>query len=378
MANTFTNVIPQLLAQGLLVLRQQAIMARLVNRDYGTDARQKGDTIDVPIASEITARNVSPAVTWATNQSSAPTKVQIQLDQWKEASFYLTDKEMAEVVDGIMPMQASAAVKALANAVDSYILGKYKGIYSAGGTAGTTPFATNTGAFDTARRMLNQTLAPLEDRFVVLDPLAEANANALVQFREAHKRGDQDVIINGNIGHVLGCDWYLDQNIPQHTKGTLSPTTSVLTKAAYATGVTTVTLDRATLTGTLKTGDIFTLAGDTQQYVVAATATAAANAIAVTIQPALAKSVASNVAATIVANHRVNLVAHRDAFAFVSRPLAESQMAGLGVWSAATDPISGLSLRLEVARQYKQTTWSFDILYGAALVRPQLAARILG
>ena len=42
------------------------------------------------------------------------------------------------------------------------------------------------------------------------------------------------------------------------------------------------------------------------------------------------------------------------------------------------DPISGLSLRVEVTREFKQTRVSYDILYGGALVRPQLAALILG
>jgi hypothetical protein len=43
-----------------------------------------------------------------------------------------------------------------------------------------------------------------------------------------------------------------------------------------------------------------------------------------------------------------------------------------------TDPQTGITLRLEVSRQYKQVTWEFDILWGAKLVRPELATRIAG
>lgn len=42
------------------------------------------------------------------------------------------------------------------------------------------------------------------------------------------------------------------------------------------------------------------------------------------------------------------------------------------------DPQTGIVLRLEVSRQHKQIVWEFDILYGARLVRPELAVRILG
>ena len=379
MANTLTQVIPQIMAQGLLALREQSIMARLVNRDYESDAKEKGDTVDVPIPSAITARNVAAGPVPVTIPNVSPTKVQIQLNQWKEAPFYLTDKDMEEAMDGVIPMQASEAIKALANAMDSHILAQYTGIYSAAGTAGTTPFATNNAVFRTARKLMHKTLAPARDRRCVLDPDAEENAIGLSEFLKADERGDQGGIIEGNIGRKLGADWFMDQNMPTHAVGTLSPTTSVLTVAAYAIGVTTLSLDRATLTGTLVTGDIFTLAGDTQQYVITATATAATNAIAVAIDPPLKVAVASNVAATFVAAHVVNLVFHRDAFAFVSRPLAMSQIQGIGsLFSAATDPLSGLSLRLEVSRQHKQTAWSYDVLYGAKLVRAELAARLMG
>ena len=72
---------------------------------------------------------------------------------------------------------------------------------------------------------------------------------------------------------------------------------------------------------------------------------------------------------------------HPQAIGFASRTLADSssRSGSLGsVFSTAVDPISGVALRLEVNRQYKQTTWSFDCLYGATLIRPELACRIMG
>ena len=63
MANTITNVLPKILARGLMALREQAIMPALVNGDYSTEAAMKGDTIDVPIPSALSVSDVAPSNT---------------------------------------------------------------------------------------------------------------------------------------------------------------------------------------------------------------------------------------------------------------------------------------------------------------------------
>lgn len=85
MANTLTTVIPQLLAQGLLALRQNAVMPRLVNRSYSVDAAQKGSVVNIPIPSAVTAAAVTAAITVPANADQTPTQAQITLNQWYEA-----------------------------------------------------------------------------------------------------------------------------------------------------------------------------------------------------------------------------------------------------------------------------------------------------
>ena len=146
--------------------------------------------------------------------------------------------------------------------------------------------------------------------------------------------------------------------------------------ASYTAGESTVNIDDTSLSGTVVIGDLFTVAGDTQVYTVTANATAATNAIAgMAFTPTSQVAWADDAVITFKASHTANLAFHRDAFALVTAPL---ESGGMGDIMSIQDPVTGLILRLEQRRDYKQTTWEFDILYGVKTVRPELAARILG
>lgn len=381
MANTMTEVMPKLLAQGLLALRQQAIMPRLVNRAYETQAADRGSTINVPIPSAIAAQAVSPAATPPSTADIIPTSVAIQLTEWWEAPFYLTDKDLLEIMDGVIPMQASEAIKSLANKIDQTILGKYVGVYGWAGTAGTTPFGTDLSEYTEARTVLNRQLAPINDRRVVLNPDAEGNALLLRAFQDASFGGGTGVILEGQIGRKVGAEWWMDQNMPSHTTGAATAGTIALDDTvARAVGTTTLHMDGFSVKPSV--GDVFTIAGDTQTYVVTASTTLAGTDSDVSFQPGLMVAIPAvdgNEVVTFKASHAVNLAFHRDAFAFASRPLLDTNFPDMQVaMQSAVDPLSGVTLRLEITREHKRWRWSFDTLFGAALVRAQLAARIAG
>jgi hypothetical protein len=385
MSNTITYVTPQLLAQGLMALRERAVMPRLVNRGYESLAAQRGNVINIPVPSAITARTITPSVTMNSNVDSSPTTVAVTLDQWYEAPFQLSDNDALSTIAGFIPMQASEAIKALANTMDKFILGKHVGIYSKGGTAGTTPFSTSIAAAATARVALNQCLAPIDDRRAVLDPSAEGNFLSLANILQADQRGDQGGIIQGTIGRKLGVDWYMNQNVTsqQFTPGTGWATGFIASTVAGAVGDTTLNIINATASGTIKVGDMFRLTADSANnhgYVVTVAATVSATvAVAITFTPPLKTTVATGATLVVVSIPYIpNLMFHRDAFAFVSRPLSQSQSSVGNIFTSPVDPISGVALRLELSRQYKQDTYSYDVLYGAKLVQAALAAKILG
>jgi len=375
MSNTLTYVAPVLLAQGLMALRQNTIMPWLVNRDYESAAAEKNTSITIPIPSAVAVQDVIPGAYSTNTPDLSPTGVSLTLDAWKEAPFYLSDKDMAEAMDGTIPMQASEAVKSLANTVDAAILGLYTGVYGYTGTAGTTPFASDTTDATGARKVLNNQLAALGDRRMVIDADAEANALNLRAFQDMSFSGDAKGIIEGQINRKLGFDWFMDQNVMTHTVGTHTALYQV-DQTNVAVGDVSINVD--TGTGTWLIGDIFTVAGDTQTYVVTANELTGGSDKTLAFLPAAKVAWADDALITWKSSHIVNLAFHRGAFVFASRPLVDNSD-GLGnLIQSATDPVSGISLRLEISREHKRTRFSYDILYGVKLVRAELACRVAG
>lgn len=374
--NTLTEVVPQLLAQGMLALRQMAVMPRYVNRAYERIAGEKGSSIDVPIPSAITAQAVTPSYVPPDDAGVVPTSINIALNQWWEAPFFLNDKEMLEIQAGVIPMQASEAIKSLANKIDTLIIEKAEAsFYQVAGTAGVTPFANDLSEFLTADQLLNDSLTPQDNRFMAVSSRAKANAMGLRAFQDASYRGDTAGMIKGEIGEKLGAFWFMDQNLTRHTSGTGAGYT--VDTAGAAAGLKTVPVAGGAL-GTLLSGDKISFSGHEQTYVLTAAGTGGSTVTSISFEPALTSAVVVGETITLVPSHRHNLLFHRDALALASRPFAGSDPLGLGTYQSAVDPISGLALRLEVSRQHKRTRWSFDILCGVGAPRPQFGTIILG
>ena len=384
-SNTLTAILPMILARGLMALRSRVLMTRLVNTDYSMEAKKKGSTIDVPVTASLTATNVAPAAyPEAPGNVTIPT-VQISLSNWMKASFGLTDKELGQIEsqNDFIPLEMSAAFEALASAINDSVFAEYVGVYGLVGTAGTTPFGSGVEVTSAtlARRLLNVQKCPAANRRAVLDFTAEANALALSQFSDADKVGSGDVKISGEIGMKFGILWNADDAVPTHTRGAIGDG-AMTVNGVNAKGAATLSIAKAVgASWSAVEGDILTIAGDDQQYVITADTTVVHNAnTSVPISPVLAAATSGSEAITTVDSHVVNLAFHRDAFALAMRAPDEALKEVFNPDNSYTmeDPVTGLVMRLEIIRMYKQIMWELDCLWGAKLVRPQYAVRIAG
>lgn len=381
----------------LSVLRENSVTPKLVTNYSSKQGIGYGQTITVNDLEPLEVRDVTPGVTFPSaglNDLTATSKV-ITLNRWKEVPYVITDQDVYDIQSGIWPRAFEEAVRAIANKIDTDLLTHiYKQAYHTVGTPGTTPFASSFLEAQQAGRILSTAKAPKEERYFVIDEIAAANIAGLPQLVNVNQAGTSDVAINGFISGFrrAGFDWNENQNVLTHDPGVATGNT-VAIDAAGAVGATTIVIDNgagAAPTNLPIVGDKFTIAGSTQKYTVLAVTAASptANEATLTIQPALDQTIADGDLVTfITANFTANVFFHKSAIGFASRPLADdairSMLRGSGDRNVRTsmtefDPVSGLTLRMEICELYKQVAISLDALYGFEVVRPDLVGVCYG
>ena len=384
MANNISNAVPIMVSRGLAVLREHIATARNVNTDFTDEVAAAGDTINMTVPSSLTAAPVVPSAVPPTPQDSTPGKVTINLNRWEETNFHLTDKESAEIDPNsrFIQLQTDEAVRALGNQINKSILDEHTGVFGFVGTAGTTPFASDVTDLNALDRVLGEQRAPLGNRRLIMDFAATEAAKNLSQLTSSEIVGTPEVPLTGFMGARYGFDLFTDAQIPTHTAGTLMGTPIAKAATAQAVGLKAIVVDTGVAGAVaLLKGDIITFVGQTQTYVVTADATEAiaSTDVTVNIEPGLVVALAGSEAISVKSTHVVNLGFHRDAFALAMRPLGTGNVrTNANIVSEVTDPETGVSLRLSVVQAWKQTIFSFDALWGAKLVRPELAVRLAG
>lgn len=374
-----TLLTPSIIAQeALATLYAQTVMLPLVHRDYSEEYASVGDTITVRKPATFAAQDFGTAGSISA-QTVTESSVAVVMNQHWDVSFEVTSKEMTLNVTDFREQLLVPAMQAHAQNVDAILCGLYKDIYTNYGTAGTTPGTVVD--VTSVRQKMQEAKVPVFDRRFVVGPAADAKLLQQEAFTNMQWNAvaNADALNEAALGRKFGFDFFSGQNVVSHSNGTIAHTGTFAVNGALAAGATTMAVDGSTtLTGIWKKGSLFTFAGDTQVYTVAAdTAAASGNAIAaVTFQPPTAATVADNVVITRIADHVANLAFHRNAFAFVSRPLARPMG---GVESEIVN-WNGLSVRVvyDYNSSNKKNIVSLDMLFGVKTLDPARAVRVLG
>ena len=380
-----TNILSTLASMGLATLRERLALVLIANREYERmiTGASRFATVNVAVPASVATRTVAPDVVPPSVTTVTPTSVAITLDQWKEAPFAMDDKGIIQVDNGILPMQAKEAIKSLANGIEDYLWSLLAAkVSNYAGVAGTTPFGSGLDDFLAADKNLNDNLADPEDRFMVMNTSAKANAMGLRAIQDASFRGGKsNSLISGEIGDILGARWLMSQRVPNHTGGTLAGTGTTVT-GVNAIGATTIALSGGA-SGTLIAGDVIsfsqTLYGQPVYYNVVSSVGGSTPSSVVIASPGLTVATAGAEVVTNNGTFAGNILIQKNCLAFAMAPLMDTvYVPGATMQQVAIDEVSGLSLRLEVSRQHRQVQWSFDALYGGTVIRPQLASWIAG
>ena len=376
MPNSFLDV-KEIARQALPRLIENLVFPNLIHKDYSSDfVVGKGATVQVRKPVVLTASDFDSSL-GTSAQDVKETSVEVTLDKLATVDVEFGAVARATSVDDLNRLFIEPAAVALAEKINGDGLALYKDIPYFIGTSGTTP--SGLAAFADAAKVLDKNKVPEALRRGVWNPDSMAAFRKSGDLVNVEKSGTTEALRRGSIGVIFGIENYMAQGVKTVASGSITPGGTGATGLKIKTAVTadddiilvSNATASATLTGTVKAGDILTIDG--KNYIAQADAAAASNEIAVALDRNI--TVSANAAVTVANGGTQNLVFHENAFAFVTRPL----IAPAGVESYVTS-YNGISLRVVRGynMQYKKEMLSMDVLYGYKTMYPELACRVLG
>lgn len=210
-----TILTPDIIArEALMVLRNNAVLASLVHRDYSSEfVAGVGDTITVRKPAKFVAKEFTTAIEV---QNATESSIEVKMDKHLDVSFAVTAKEMALDIRDFSEQLLVPAMQAFNDKIDGYIIALANAI--------TTNKVTMTGTSVTvsdivdARGFLTQHAAPLTERRFVYGSDVESDLLKTDLFISAEKVGDSGTTLrDASLGRKFGMDFYVDQNMDTAT-----------------------------------------------------------------------------------------------------------------------------------------------------------------
>jgi hypothetical protein len=325
------------------------------------------------------ASDITPAATPPDLEDQTVGTGSMTITKSRGVKFYWTGDDEAKLGSkrsAIENNKFAQGFRTLVNEIETDLAALYAYASRAYGTAGTTPFGTAGDFSDAAEavKILKDNGAPLSDLQMVINTAAGAKLIG--------KQSRADIVGDGNISSIqqqgillkaAGCNIRESAQILTHTKGT-GAGYLVNNAEGVAVGDTTIAAD--TGTGTVLAGDIITLNGDTNKYVVG---TALSGGSLVLNAPGLRAANVNDAAITVGNSFAANMVFDRSAIHLLAR-LPKTPTDG----DAATDeyimvdPLSGLPFRVALYKGYHANQIEISIAWGVKAVKPEHIALLLG
>ena len=387
MANTLTNLIPDIYAALDVVSRELVGFIPAVTRDSTADRVAINQNLRIPVAPSNTAGgDITPAMAFPSRADQTIGYKTLTITKQRFYPFSWTNEERYSVDQGpgamtINQYQIAQAVRGLVNEMELDIANAANlGASRATGTAGTTPFASTVADSANLRKILDDNGAPASDRHLIIDTAAGAKLRTLTQLTKANEAGTSSVLTDGTLINLAGFSIRESAQVPTSTAGAMASATS--TSAAFTVGQTVIPLATAG-TGVVAAGDIITFANDANQYVIASVSFAGSNPASgdsiTLVAPGLRKAqgVATR-AITVVAAATRNVGFSRNALLLATRlPVTDNDDIAR-FRETITDGLSGISLEFVKWPGQDMSTYHVRACWGVLNVKPEHTALLLG
>ena len=378
MANTLTNLIPDLY-QGIdIVSRELVGMIPSVNLNAAAAAAAVGENVRVPLTGAANVSDISPAMAIPEPTDQAVNNTVIQITKARAAEFGFVGEEQRGLNNGpgyasIQAQMVAQAVRKLVNEVEADLAATYIATSRAFGTAGTTPFASDLSDTANLHKILADNGSPLAEKKLVISTTAGAKLRTLTQLTKANEAGSDSLLRQGVLLDVHGFEIRESAQVRDHVKGTGSGFL-VNNSGGYPVGATAITVD--TGTGTILAGDVITFGSDTNKYVVAS---ALAGNVVTIAAPGLVNAIADNATVTVGNNYSAMMAFDRNAIQLVTRAPARPKEGDLALdVMVITDPRSGLSFEFSIYGGYRKVRYEVAIAWGVKNIKPAHSCLLLG
>ncbi len=383
MANTFIDV-KTIAASTLPLLASNTSMIPTVWRNFDSEfgsAKQKGDSIQVEKPQRFSTIDGSGDIS-SSFQDITDETVDVTLAFQRSVAIKVKSADLTLSVPDFTRKYTEGAVVALSEYINAALLGLAVDIPYFYGTAGTIP--DTLADIAKSRKILQDNLAPTEDRYFIMDTDAEAAFISLDALADVSKAGTNQALRDAALGRVHNVTLAADQQVLTHTAGAFTALTDLTSDGVQAIGATTFNVESAAgaSTASVVAGDIFTIETGSAagQYVCTAAATAVSGDIALVIYPALRGATADTdtvaFADEATGAHVDNLMFQKKAFALAMAPLA----APIGGATGAVMSAKGMSVRVVMDYDVNNDNniLRYDILFGVKTLYPELACRVIG
>ena len=384
MATVLTSLAPTLFTAAQEVSAEPFGVIDAVTKNFDNKGVAFGDKILVPVVPVQAIESFTPANIAASGAGAGTAEaVEVEITKQQKVSMVLNGEQIRSLENGgnyqeWVRQWAAQSMRTLRNAAEAdAALAIQGGASRAYGTAGTTPFATSLQDLTGVRKILRDNGAPMSDLQLVVDSNAELNLLNLGIIQQAYAAGSDAERRQGRIARQFGFAIGQSAGLAAFTKGTATAfDLDALPAAGYSIGDYKLNVDGGD-GGTLKAGDILTLAGDTNKYVSNVAIAALANDFVVTIgRPGLRMAHLNGVEFTIGGNYNPNLAFERSAVVAVMRPPLMPSNATIR--SMAISDNMGMSYMFAEIDQYGQRTWEILLSWGFKVVQPEHVAILLG
>ena len=384
MANTLTGLLQTIYDAQRRVSREMIGMIPAVSKDAKAEMVTLNQPIRSPVVPAFEIEDIAASNVSDTGQNRDVNYIDLEITKQKKVSFHITGEEAKGLMAGgtmsdIDAQSFEQAFRALGNAIETDLCLLHRDASRAYGTVGTVPFgeADKLQDLSQVRKILDDNGAPPTTRSMVLNTTASANLRGLQPsvFR-VNEDGSPAGRRQGSVGTLFNMD--IGESVQFTQYSALGDATMNINKAGgYPIGTTELTIDTGGATENYNKGDIVTLAGDSNKYLVAEDS--GDNPTTVKIQePGLREPAQDDDLLTIGAAYTPSLAFTRDAFHLACRvPALPPGGDSASDREYIMDPISGLVYEVAMYRQYRQLTVEIGICWGVKAINPAHSAILI-